>query len=283
MAKLTESENLTTGLNGTKVNYDDIGLEGDARTLGNIPLLKLVQAMSAEAKDRTKKDIQAGMFINSLTSEPLGEEVVVRMFRGWRSRIKFAPMGSGNAIECSCPTLNQDGERGTEYGLCAKCEFNNFVPGNTDTCRTQFTMIVAMDDNPDDLYRIILSKTSYSVAQRIERALRALSAKNGKKPLYYFKLKVTAKESNTRGNSYFVYDIEPLRPSKDEPLLAEELVPLFDEVYKDITDMRINQIEHHNRMIAETASEDAAAAEDTSTLADELCLGPVMTEEEVPF
>lgn len=266
----------------------DIGIEGGAVTFSSIPVLKLTQAMSPEVQDRNFPDVYAGMFINDTTKECLGEEVTCRILRTWRSRAKFVPREAGSGIECSCPTYNSpDGDFGSEYGSCRTCMYNNFT--QSDHCLTQYNMIITINDNPTDMYRVILSKTSFKAGRTLDTALRALSTRYKRQPIFMFKVKISAKEAtNTKiGSKYFVYKLDVIPPKADEPLLNEDSIPEYIDAMHQIADIRTAQLEYHKRQLTEKSSFDTAGAQTSTdfekmgtTLAAELAPGG---SEEIPF
>lgn len=266
---------------------NDIGIEGGSLTFSSIPVLKLTQAMSPEVQDRNLPDVYAGMFINDTTKESLGEEVMCRILRTWRSRAKFVPREAGTGIECSCPTYNSpDGDFGSEYGNCKTCMYNNF--SQSDHCMTQYNMIITVNDNPAEMYRVILSKTSFKAGRTLDTALRALSTKYKRQPIFMFQVKLSAKEAtNTKiGSKYYVYKLDVVPPKGDEPLLNEDLIPEYVDAMHTIADIRKAQLDYHTRQLSEKSSFDSQS-EPTSefeklgtSLAEELAPGG---SEEVPF
>lgn len=293
-----ESASLVSDFAGEFVGMeDDFGMEGMQRTLSSIPVLKLTQAMTPEAQSREFPDVYPGMFINDATKEPLGDDLTVRIIRSWKCRTKFAPREAGGQIECSCPTYgNAAGDFGTEYGRCSGCMFNNF--DMADHCQTQYQLIVAMENNPDDLYRIILSKTSFAAGRVLEKGMAALASKYKKVPVYAFKVKVSVKEqTNTkRGAKYFVYKLEPVKPEPGEALVPEELKEGFKDVYLDIAELRKDALAHHQAAIEAKAAQNeldnassvdkefasmGAALEDTLKVAGGSESVPF--DEEIPF
>lgn len=234
----------------------DFGLENERRSLSQYPLLKLMQSLSPEVQDRSFPDIYAGTLVNDVTKACLGEKVEIRIMRTWRSRVKFPPREEGGSnIECSCPTYNEPGECGTNYGRCDSCEFNNFDVPNR--CMPQYQIVAAIGDNPYDLVRIILSKTSYRAGSKLDRALRALGSKYRGKPVYMFKVMLSAEEvTNPRiGVKYFVYKLDVIPPVEGEPLLPPELEQEFKDVFLEVRDLRREAMEYHKAQVADKASQ----------------------------
>lgn len=249
---------LTTGLDGGVGDEMDFGIEGGGMTLSGIPIMKLTQAMTPEVQDRDKKDIYAGIFMNDSTKTALGETVEVRVLRMWKCRAKFFPRDSGQTnVECTCPTFRDpEGDFGSQYGNCAKCPFNNFDA--VDHCQQQYHIIVSLADNPTEMYRIILSKSSYKVGRKLEQGLRAIGSRYRKQPVYMFKVLVSAvEEYNKRVNAkYYVYKLDVVPPAPGEPLLPEELADEFREVFMEAAELRNNSIDYHKRMLANKAAEE---------------------------
>ena len=291
-----ESTSLASNFAGEFVGMeDDFGMEGMSRTISSIPVLKLTQAMTPEAQSREFPDVYPGMFINDATKEPLGDEIIVRIMRSWKCRTKFAPREAGGSIECSCPTYNDPmGDHGTEYGRCAGCMYNNF--DMADHCQVQHHLIVAMENNPDDLYRIILSKTSFAAGRALEKSMAGFVSRYKGVPSYAFRVKVSVKEqTNTkRGAKYFVYKLEPLKPEPGIPLVPEELKEDFKAVYLDIAELRKDAIAYHKTALEAKGNKEAldsvfAADKEFADMGN--ALGNAITggsesvpfEEEIPF
>lgn len=293
----TVSDSFKTTLNGDISDVDDFGIEGMKLTLSQIPVLKLTQAMTPEVQDREFKDIYAGMFINDVTKEALGDTVSARIMRAWRCRTKFAPRESGTTqVECSCPTfMSAEGDTGSEYGLCARCMYNNF--NEADHCQTQYCMIVALDDNPHDLYRIILSRTSYKVGRTVDSALQVLRNKYRNMPSYMFKITITAEEAvNRKINSrYYVYNIKVDTPKPEDFEMAEDLAAEFKDSFRMVADLRKESLERHRQMLETKKVEEASTSTTESDFAamgesigNELEFGTEptgvsMSSEDVPF
>lgn len=265
----------------------DIGIEGGSVTFSSIPVLKLTQAMSPEVQDRNFPDIYAGMFINDTTKECLGESVTCRILRTWRSRAKFVPREAGTGVECSCPTYNAaEGDFGTEYGSCRTCMYNNFT--QADHCLTQYNMIITVNDNPNEMYRVILSKTSFKAGRTLDTALRALSTKYKRQPIFMFQVKISAKEAtNTKiGSKYYTYKLDVIPPKADEPLLNEDAIPEYIDAMHQIADIRKAQLDYHQRQLNSKSSLDTTNQASTdfekmgTALAAELAPGG---SEEIPF
>ena len=267
MAKKSDAEvmdiastSLTEDLNGESVDMMDFGIEGSKLTLSQIPILKLTQAMTPEVQDRNLKDIYAGMFINDTTKEAIGDVVEARVMRAWRCRAKFAPRESGsNAIECSCPTfMNPKGDVGSEYGPCSKCMFNNFEM--KEHCQTQYHLIVALNNDPRDLYRIILSKTSYKAGRKLDTGLQALGNRFRGKPVYMFKIRISADEVTNKAinSKYFVYKLEVINPVAGEPLIPEEIEDEFKDSFLEIAKLREDAIKYHASLVESKAQERAS-------------------------
>lgn len=247
---------LTAGLDGESGDDMDFGLEGGEMNLSQIPILKLTQAMTPEVQDREYKDIYAGMFMNDSTKTPVGESLVVRVMRAWRCRAKFAPRGEGNnSIECTCPTYNSpEGDIGSEHGACATCVYNNFDA--PERCQLQYHMVVATENDPHELFRIILSKTSYKASKKLENGLRALGSRFRNTPSFAFKVKISVgEETNTKINSkYYVYKVDVVPPVPGEALIPEELKEEFMESFKEVKRLRDNSVDYHKRMLANKAA-----------------------------
>lgn len=292
--EVMESASLTVGADGSTMDFEgmDFGIEGGNLSLSQIPILKLVQAMTPEATSREFKEISAGMFMNDVTKEAMGEEQTIRILRAWRCRAKFAPKDGGNTnIECSCPTyMSPEGDEGSEYGKCKTCMFNNFDVA--DHCQTQYHMIVAIGDDPNNLYRIILAKSQYSLGRKLDNALRAVGSRFPRKPVYYFKVKVSVDEKvATKHNSkYFIYKFDVLAPNANEPLLPAEVEEEFLDKFREVSAIREDSIKAHKTRIMERgASADTVESPDASTMFTSDALN-AMTEsvtdgssEEIPF
>lgn len=270
----------------------DFGLENERRSLSQYPMLKLMQSLSPEVQDRSLPDIYAGTLVNDVTKACLGEKVEIRIMRTWRSRVKFPPREEGNSnIECSCPTYNEPGECGTTYGRCDSCEFNNFDVQNR--CMPQYQIVAALGDNPYDLVRIILSKTSYRAGSRLDRALRALGSKYRGKPVYMFKVLLSAEEvTNPKiGVKYYVYKLDVIPPVDGEPLLPPELEHDFKEAFLEVRDLRHEAMEYHKSQIASKAQQVAPAADAlgssmasmSGSIMDSFGSNSELAPEEIPF
>jgi hypothetical protein len=292
----TESVSLASNFAGEFVGMeDDFGMEGMNRTLSNIPVLKLTQAMTPEAQSRDFPNVYPGMFINDATKEPLGDELIVRIIRSWKCRTKFAPREAGGAIECSCPTYNDpNGDFGSEYGRCSACMHNNF--DMQDHCQVQHHLVVAMENNPDDLYRVILSKTSFAAGRALEKGMAALSGKYKNIPVFAFRVKISVKEqvNAKRGAKYFVYKLEALKPEEGKDLVPAELLEGFKDVYMDIAELRKDAIAYHKNSLAAKETQanleasnsvDSEFASMGASLERTLAVGSEAggLEEEVPF
>lgn len=285
------SSSLSATIDGDNIDMMDFGIEGTKLTLSQIPVMKLTQAMTPEVQDRDYRDIYAGMFINDVTKQPLGDVVEARVMRAWRCRAKFAPRESGtNAIECSCPTfMHPQGDFGSEYGPCNKCLHNNFEM--REHCQTQYHMIVALNNDPRDLYRIILSKTSYKAGRKLDASLQSLGSRYRGKPVFMFKIRISADEATNKAinSKYFVYKIEVIPPTPDEPLLPEELMDEFKESFLEIAKLREDQLNYHKALLETKEKEamDAPAAafgDMGETIADSIGLGDTPGgSEDVPF
>lgn len=279
-------------------------IEGAQMTLSQIPALKLTQNMTPEVTSRDYPDIYAGMYINDLTKEVISDdkgEVRFRLISMWQSRVKFPPRESGNtSIECSCPTYNARtrglGDVGTTYGDCAKCMYNNW--DSKEKCTPQYTLVIALNDNPHDLYRVILSRTSYKAGSTFSSALKTLMYRFAKEklPLFMFEGILTAKEvKNPRINAmYFVSNLEAA-PVKEAPTMDESLREEFTQAYNEIRTMREQQITFAKQRAEENMNErnEARDTADTfnsisSNIADEMGLtdsaeAPTVENEKVPF
>lgn len=282
------SASLSTGIDGSEVDIMDFGIEGTKLTLSQIPVLKLTQAMTPEVQDREYPNIYAGMFINDVTKQPLGEEVEARVMRAWRCRAKFAPRESGsNSIECSCPTfMHPQGDFGSEYGACNKCIHNNFEM--REHCQTQYHMIIAVNNDPHDLYRVILSKTSYKAGRKLDSGLQALGSRYRGNPVFMFKIKISADEATNKAinSKYYTYRIDVIPPEPGAELLPAELVDEFKDSFLEIAKLREDQLNYHKTLLenkaAEAADAPAAAFGDMGeTIADSIGLGS--GSEDVPF
>ena len=259
------SSSLTEGLNGETVEMMDFGIEGTKLTLSQIPILKLTQAMTPEVQDRNYKDIFAGMFINDTTKEAIGEVVEARVMRAWRCRAKFAPRESGsNAIECSCPTFMSPQDIGSEYGPCNKCMYNNFEM--KEHCQTQYHLIVAINNDPRNLYRIILSKTSYKAGRKLDTGLQALGSRFRGNPVYMFKIRISAEEATNKAinSKYYVYKLEVINPVPGEPLLPEEIADEFKESFIEIAKLREDAINYHKNLVATKEQERESQATESA-------------------
>lgn len=244
-----ESNALTATVDGgvnSSEDWDD-AIEGSEMTLSQIPTLKLTQGLSPEVTSGDFPNIRPGMFINDVTKEVIGDTVEFRLISIWKQRIKFPPRGQGTtAIECSCATVtdNGEGDIGTTYGPCRNCNYYNFY--SKEHCTTQYTLIIALNDNPHDLYRLILSKTSFKAGTQFAKALRAQVNKfvKNKPPYFAFTGILTAKKvKNEAVNAtYYVSDLS-VKVESDVPVMDENLKEEFTLTYGEIRELRRKQIE----------------------------------------
>lgn len=246
-----ESAAMKTTVNGDEAssegfNLDDF-IEGAELTLSQIPTLKLIQALTPEVTSGEYPDIRPGMFIDDVTKEVIGTDVEFRLVMMWRQRVKFPPRESGQtAIECSCPTVSKGavGDIGTTYGHCKTCNFYNF--DSKEHCNAQYTLVVALDNDPNKLYRIIVSRTSASAGKNFSDAFATQYNRFAKYrlPLFMFRGVLSAKKAknNKINATYFVNELKVI-PETEVPTMEESLKAEFIERYKEIRTLRQNQID----------------------------------------
>lgn len=299
--KIEESAALTSTVNGDNVSNEgfDISdfIEGSEMTLSQIPTLKLTQALTPEVTSGEYEDIRPGMFIDDVTKEVLGTEVKFRLIMMWRQRVKFPPREEGsNTIECSCPTANRyaEGDIGSTYGPCAKCNYLNFDA--KDHCQPQYTIVVALNNDPHALYRIILSRTSLKAGKVFGDAFQTQYNRFSKYklPLFMFEGILRAKKvKNPKINAvYYVNDLEVI-PVTEVPTMEAELKEEFMQTCLEVRELRKNQIETGLTIAKENMEKRAEENTDTesfkeinSNLAADMGLEDVPEAEEnekVPF
>jgi len=265
--EIIESEALTTTVSGdVDTSFEDWGeaIEGMEMSLSQIPTLKLMQALSPEVTSGDNENIHPGIFINDVTGEIIGNSAKFRLIGMWRQRVKFPPRDAGNSnIECSCPTASEfaKGDIGTTYGPCATCNFMNF--DSKDHCAPQYTLVVALNDNPNDLYRIILSRTSYKSGKEFAGKLHTQSQKFKKLnlPMFMFESLVTAKKvKNAKINAtYYVIDLD-VPPIAEAPTMDEAIKAEFIETFKEVMNLRKRQIETARKIALDNMKEEADSA-----------------------
>lgn len=234
----------------------DSGLESFTRTITNLPIISLTQPLTPEVQDDERPDITAGVLMDSMSKAFLGKSVKVHVFRAWRARAKFPPRDSGSkTVECYCP-LDGSQAYGTTYGKCTQCPFYDFK--TPERCQQQYHLVVGIGDNPDNLYRIILQKTSYKFGKKLVEALDTLKSKE-KLPIYNFVVNVSA-EKVTQKHIYFVFHFD-ITDERLDPTLR----PAFSATFKEVHDLRQESLEYHQELLARKKAENASIASEESS------------------
>lgn len=267
--------------------------------LSSVPLIKLLQSMSPEAKDhRTYPNLYPGCIIDSITKECLGTAVtaqdkaalgiedpkdrvesVIKLYvlLHFRSRVKFPPRSTGiNTIECSCMyTIPGQDDYGSKYGACKTCKFSEF--GRPDACRQQGTVVFALADDPTKMYRVILSKTSYkayrSLVDGIMASLKTCAKLDNGKALPPFVIPVylyAKEEENKSHDTYNVFNV--VVGSGIDPALNAEKVRILQERYTTAKELYAESLDK-----AKAMSE--ASRERNTTIVDEVPEQPGTSQE----
>lgn len=174
-----------------------------------VPRIKLLQPTSAEVTDQVA---HAGAFLNSVTNEVLPEELHVLIFTHFKSRVYFAKPEDGGGVKCISP----DGIEGSEYGVCANCNFRLWKEGTPPACALVHNypayVLNAGEIKGEPLpIALSLMKTSSKEARKLNTAVE-VGGGNWFDAVYVVR---SEKQTNDKG-TFFVYRIEKLRAASDD-------------------------------------------------------------------
>jgi hypothetical protein len=127
--------------------YAGLGLEAIKSSDLVVPRVTILQAMSP-AVTAEDSDVKAGVIYNLTTGESLGKSVEFVLLNYWLSRTKWEPDEDGKQvigapIECIAP----DGENGSRYGACGKCQFANWDGKKPPLCTDFKNLIMLIKPN----------------------------------------------------------------------------------------------------------------------------------------
>ena len=199
------------------------GFEEQELTIQSLPVLALAQLQTPEVQDGSIEGLKAGVLMNNVTKQPIGETVELIVFKMWNGRTKFPPRGENGPLECWSP----DTITGITYGECKNCAFAAF--DMKDRCLEQNFFIVGRADNPRELYRLIFAKSNKKTGEMLGKTLRIECSKT-KSPIYGVKIILSTKRvKNEKQNAYYyVFEVKPSGMVTEDQLA--ELRPIFLEL-----------------------------------------------------
>lgn len=247
MAK--NNANANTEVKENTEHYEMDGFEESAITMQTLPIMALAQSQTPEVVEGETEGLKAGVLMNNTTKLPLGAELDLIAYKLWPGRTKFPPRGDNGPIECFSP----DGICGRTYGKCAECGFRDF--SLKEKCQDQRFFVVAPDESPNEMYRLIFAKSNFKVGKTLENILKAECQKN-KLPIYGVKFKLSTKRvKNEQANSYYyVFEVKPAG------LVAKERLAELSANFRTVTDLRKESLEEFYASLEEgKTSEDEFA------------------------
>lgn len=259
------SDSMLIGVDGLDASMfgDFSDVQEERPNLSTIPLLKMIQGISPELRDRkTYPGIYAGCLVNSDTKQIIGGDredhdhvLKAYVLLAYNSRTKFPPRNSGVQIpECSALMKGNRGQDdwGTKYGQCKFCQYSAW--GVKDRCGEQFNMIICLADDISTRLRIIMHGASFKQGKAFKDAwketVEPIRAKLGKyPPLYVLPVYIYTKEVTNKANDvYSVWDIDvrPFEPVSRETMAAlkeaKESVQILYEATVEMMDGQANAI-----------------------------------------
>lgn len=213
-------------------NMELEGFEEQELTIQSLPVLALAQSQTPEVAEGEIEGLKAGVLMNNVTKQPLGDSLELIVFKMWTGRTKFPPRGDNGPIECWSP----DNTTGITYGDCKTCAFASF--DIKDRCLEQNFFVVGLANNPRELYRLIFAKSNKRTGETLGKTLRIECSKT-QSPIYGVKILLTTKRvKNEKANAYYyVYEVKPNGMVEDDKLA--ELRPIFLE----LTELRKKSLE----------------------------------------
>lgn len=205
---------------------DDMGIEA---TVTSLPFVSLLQALSPAVSSGEVEGARAGLLINSMTSELYGQSLEVIVYRPWRSRCIMPPREEGSFPICSTLDMKQGIHQDLGLKDCATCELKGI---SNDSCRDQYWFIVAPANDPSNLMRMNMWKSSAPAGRKLLSLIAAESRKYAAKAkgIYQLKFKIESKKVTSKtGNVYYVFDVSAAGMVDESISINDTLRPTFHE------------------------------------------------------
>ncbi len=211
------------------------GFEGFTQEDITIPRVKIVQKSSAE----TEEGIQPGTIINSLTKEILGDKNGIVKFiplDGFKTRIKWMPIGEGGGIDC----ISSDAIIGSKFGRCSECGFKEFGEDQAPPCTLIYNYPSLIEGHLEFPISISMFKTSIGTAKQFNSLVRLAQA-SGDAECFARKYELSVVKKQNEKGTYWVFKVSPAgKVSKEEYNIAQTMFEMIKSVrvaidFKDIS------------------------------------------------
>lgn len=256
-------QNLSSAALATLANYDTSNFEGveldvtENKEIFNndiiIPKIWLMQEMSDLAKNKSRKDVESGDFVDSQSEEVLlkvdGEQeflpfIVIKTFKRWQT---FKIVGDKKEFVSSEVMV---------FGKNHDLEYEFTEEGNEYKRRQVISAYVLLGEDAQKgvikPYIIDFASTSKGGGRALVSDIKVLNAR--KLPSYVGWFKLSTHEDTYNDHDFFVKSV------KFGGLLPEAMMPFLKEAYTDITAMiDANVIEIDDRDLHESAKQAAGA------------------------
>lgn len=205
------------------------GFEEDSLSLTSYPILTLAQALTPETSVEDS-GIRAGMLMNSVTREPIGKSLEVIVYKMWRSLCKMPPRADGSFPLC----YSVDRVQGSTNGKCAACPY---MQSTKDRCKDQHYFVIAPADEPNNIMRMIMWKSSSPEGRKLSNILKAECSRH-QRNIWGVTVNISSvQEESKQGAKYFVFKVSPGR------VLTKEEEAELRPNYVLATSLRNKQVE----------------------------------------